>query len=72
MNPDDIGGVSFCTHSLPIKVMTDYLLGFLKLQITIIGIQPKNLSVGALPSKAVLSAVELLSKTITSLLLQQK
>jgi hydrogenase 3 maturation protease len=72
MNPDDIGGVSFCTHNLPIKVMTDYLLQSFSSQITIIGIQPENLSVGALPSKAVLGAVELLSKTITSLLLQRK
>jgi len=68
MNPDDITGVSFCTHSLPIKVMADYLLKSFSLQITIIGIQPKNLSVGAPPSKTVLCAVESLSKTIASLL----
>lgn len=70
MNPDKIGGISFCTHSLPIKVMTDYLLKSFNFEITIIGIQPKNLSTGSLPSKEVLGAVELLAKAIASLLQQ--
>jgi len=26
MDPDSIGGTTFCTHSLPLKVMIDYLL----------------------------------------------
>jgi hydrogenase 3 maturation protease len=71
MNPHDIGGISFCTHNLPIKVMTDYLLQSFNFQITIIGIQPKNLSIGSLPSKEVLGAVELLANAITSLLQQR-
>jgi hydrogenase 3 maturation protease len=68
MTPCDIGGISFCTHSLPLKVMTDYLLESFRCEIIIIGIQPKNLSVGASPSKKVLDAVESLSATITSVL----
>ena len=66
--PDNIGGISFCTHSLPLKVMTDYLLESFRCEIIIIGIQPKNLSVGASPSKEVLDAVESLSATIISVL----
>lgn len=70
MSPDDTSGVSFCTHNLPIKVMTDYLLRSFDFQITIIGIQPKKLSAGALPSKEVLKSVELVSAAITGLLRQ--
>ncbi len=70
MNADEIGGISFCTHSLPIKVMTDYLLKSFNFEITIIGIQPKNLSTGTLPSKEAIVASELLAKTIASLLQQ--
>jgi Ni,Fe-hydrogenase maturation factor len=68
VNPDNIRSSSFCTHSLPIKVMTDYLLQSFNFDIIIIGIQPKNLLAGASPSKEVLDAVESLAKTITSLL----
>lgn len=67
MNPDDIGGASFCTHSLPINVMTDYLLKSFDCHIVVIGIQPKSLIVGAPPSKEVLKAIDSLSTTISKL-----
>ncbi len=68
IEPENVGGTSFCTHSLPTKVMTDYLLQSFNFQIIIIGIQPKTLAVGALPSKEVIGAVKLLSETIAGLL----
>ena len=68
VNPEDVGGISFCTHSLPLKVMTDYLLRFLKCEIIIIGIQPKNLTAGASPSKEVARAARQVSTTIAKLL----
>ncbi len=43
INADEVGGISFSTHMLPIKMIVDYLLGSLKCGITVIGIQPKNL-----------------------------
>ncbi|MCX5647206.1 MAG: hydrogenase 3 maturation endopeptidase HyCI [Phycisphaerae bacterium] len=61
MDPDRIGGTTFCTHSLPLKVMIDYLLQSFDCHVTIIGIQPKSLAVGAPVSKEVLDAVESLS-----------
>jgi hydrogenase 3 maturation protease len=69
MNPDEISGITFCTHSLPLKVMTDYLLDSFKFSITVIGIQPKTLEVGASPSKAVLKAVDRLSESLSKLIL---
>ncbi len=68
IEPEDVGGTSFCTHSLPTKVMTDYLLQSFNFQIIIIGIQPKTLAVGASPSKEVAAAAKLLSETIAGLL----
>lgn len=68
INQEDLGGVSFCTHSLPLKVMTDYLLQSLNCRIIIIGIQPGNLAVSANPSQRTIQAAKRLSATITKLL----
>lgn len=64
MDPDSIGGTTFCTHSLPIKVMIDYLLDSFECHVTIVGVQPKTLEVGAAMSKEVLDAVESLTAMI--------
>ena len=74
MDPDSIGGTTFCTHSLPIKVMIDYLLESFErdpkrdpsrlgtqCHVTVIGVQPQSLEVGVPVSKEVLDAVESLS-----------
>jgi hydrogenase 3 maturation protease len=68
MNPDTIAGASFCTHSLPIKVLTDYLLQSFKFEAITIGIQPKTLTFGSKPSKPVADATKRLSSTIAKLL----
>jgi hydrogenase 3 maturation protease len=68
LNVEEIGGTSFCTHSLPIKVMVDYLLQSLKFEVITIGIQPKTLAVGAKPTKEVVAAAKHLAETITKLL----
>jgi len=52
--PEDImGGVSFSTHAMPVRVMTDYLLGSFKCEITLIGIQPRSLKFGGAVSREV-------------------
>ena len=61
MDPESIGGTTFCTHSLPLKMMIDYLLDSFECHVTVIGIQPKSLEVGAPVSKEVRDAVESLS-----------
>ena len=68
MDPAEIGGITFCTHSLPLNVMTDYLLDSFKFKITVIGIQPETLVVGAQPSKQILKTVDSLAKTLIHLL----
>jgi len=46
VDPDEVGGFSFSTHSLPIKVLINYLLEYFPCKVTLIGIQPKNISFG--------------------------
>jgi len=69
LNVEEIGGTSFCTHSLPIKVMVDYLLQSLKFEVITIGVQPKTLAVGAKPSKQIIQVAKRLSETIVKLLI---
>ena len=68
MEPETIGGTSFCTHSLPLKIIIGYLLESFKFQAIIIGIQPKTLTFGAQPTKKVVAAAKHLAETISKLL----
>jgi hydrogenase 3 maturation protease len=67
MEPGTIGGTSFCTHSLPLKIIIGYLLESFKFEAIIIGIQPKTLTFGAQPTKEVVAAAKHIAKTITAL-----
>jgi hydrogenase 3 maturation protease len=72
MEADKIGGTSFCTHVLPLKVIVAYLLESFKFEAIIIGIQPKTLTFGAQPTKEVVAAAKHLAETITKLFNQAK
>ena len=68
LDRENVDGVSFCTHNLPVKVMIDYLLKFCTCRVIIIGIQPKDITVGGPVSKEVRQAVKTLSGTIAKIL----
>lgn len=68
ISPEKVGGTSFCTHSLPLKVMVDYLRQSCGCETIIIGIQPKSLSVGGLISEEVDRAAKELAAIIVNLL----
>jgi hydrogenase 3 maturation protease len=66
INSEDVGGTSFCTHCLPIKVMVDYLLKSLpEMHVIIIGIQPKTIAIGSNISIPVRQAAEDIAATIS-------
>lgn len=67
-DPDGISGVSFSTHRLPFKIMADYLRQSINCQITIIGIQAKNLAFATQPSKQVKASAKQLAKVILEVL----
>lgn len=71
LDPKHVGNPSFCSHSLPLEVMTNYLLQSCNFEAIIIGIQPKSLVVGKSPSKEVLAACKLLAKTLSKILYNQ-
>ena len=59
LDPRDIGGgVSFSTHKMPAKILVDYLQSSLACEVTIIGIQPKNIDFGKPITKMVAGSVK--------------
>ncbi|MFA6281796.1 MAG: hydrogenase maturation peptidase HycI [Candidatus Omnitrophota bacterium] len=62
--PEEVKGISFCTHQLPVKIMIDYLKHFIDCDIAIIGIQPKHIAFNTKPSKEIISAVKCLTGVI--------
>lgn len=46
IDPDEVSGVSFSTHMLPLKVMLDYLSKEIGCRVAILGIQPGSLEFG--------------------------
>ena len=64
LDPNNIAGISFSTHILPLKMLTDYMEKSIGCRTAIIGIQPKTLEFGKKPSAEVRKAVKLVSSTI--------
>jgi len=57
IDPDHVGlNASVSTHSLPVKVLTDYLRHFVSCQVVIVGIQPSTREFGREPSEPVVRA----------------
>jgi len=44
--PENVGGISFSTHKLPVKIMAQFLQKDINCNVMIIGIQPKSLDFG--------------------------
>ncbi|MCX5682012.1 MAG: hydrogenase maturation peptidase HycI [Candidatus Omnitrophica bacterium] len=68
LDPEVIQGISFSTHSLPLKIMIDYLLKDLTCKVIIIGIQPKNIHFGAPRSAQIMKAVQDISTALKEIL----
>lgn len=64
IDPYRAGNASFCTHNLPIKIMTDYLIKSIGCEIIIIGIQPKTIKFGAPCSPEIKKSVKRVSSAI--------
>jgi hydrogenase 3 maturation protease len=68
IHPDDVAGVSFSTHMMPLSMLVQYFHNAFECEILIVGIQSKSIEFGAPVSPAVKAAVAKLTETITSLL----
>ncbi len=56
IEPYEIGGVSFCSHQLPLQIMADYLVQAIGCSVLIIGIQPARIAFNQPPSREIISA----------------
>jgi len=61
---DKLGGVSFSTHQLPLKVLADYIASDIGCRISIIGIQPGQLEFASAPTKEIKKAAQEISAAI--------
>lgn len=53
LEPESLKGHSFCTHQMPMAILTDYLTHTMKCRVLVMGIQPKTLTFGKPPSQKV-------------------
>jgi hydrogenase 3 maturation protease len=58
INPADVGGPTFSSHMLPIKVMVSYLVSETGMDVTLLGIQYKNIAFDTAMSQEVEKAVD--------------
>ncbi len=70
-DPQEVDGISFYSHMLPIKMTIDYLLESIKCEIIIIGIQPKSLEFGETVSGEVKKSAEQIADAIRKILLEE-
>jgi hydrogenase 3 maturation protease len=62
--PDDVGGPSYCSHMLPIKIMVDYLVRETGAKVTLLGIQYRTLTFDGAMSPEVTEAVDAVCDTL--------
>lgn len=68
IDPGQIGGVSFSTHTLPPKIMIDYLKDSLDCEVILLGIQPKTIKFGEVVTPAIAGAVKEVVKTFKDII----
>jgi hydrogenase 3 maturation protease len=71
IEPDCIAGVSFSTHMLPLKIFLNYLAEETGCKVTVIGIQPQDLTFGAPMSEPVQRAVRRVIRALGAALREQ-
>ncbi len=64
LGEEQIGGVSFSTHMLPLSVMIQYLKNSIDFKTVIVGIQPKDIGFGAATNIEVTRSSEIIANAI--------
>jgi hydrogenase 3 maturation protease len=70
ISPDQVGGISFSSHMMPIKVMVDYMLQSIDCRVIVIGIQPRTLEYNVPPSPEVAGSVRQVASAIASVIME--
>jgi hydrogenase 3 maturation protease len=58
IQPAEIGGVSFSTHMLPLKILVEYLTATIGCEVMVVGVQPKSLDFAMPVSAEVTTAAD--------------
>jgi Ni,Fe-hydrogenase maturation factor len=61
-----IGGLSASTHSLPLRIVVDYLLARCPCEVVVVGIQPERLDFDGRPSRAARAAARRVAKSLAA------
>lgn len=64
INPETVGGPTFCSHMLPLKIMIDYLISETGAAVTLLGIQYKNIAFDTAMTPEIREAVEEVCETL--------
>lgn len=64
INRDEIQGMSFCTHTLPLYLILDYLSLSMECDFLVLGIQPKDTTVMGAQSPEVLEAISKVTRIL--------
>jgi hydrogenase 3 maturation protease len=68
IDPDEVGGISFSTHQLPLRLMIEYLRETITCSVAVLGIQPKSLDFGGPVSKEVAKAADRVATDLDAVL----
>ena len=71
IDPRDVGGPTYCSHMLPIKVMVDYVVDGTDTNVTLLGIQYKSLAFDGKMSGEVQSTVDEVYKALKDLIAEK-
>lgn len=66
LTQDEIVGITFSTHALPLGIMADYLRGEMPVEFFFIGIQPKTIRFGLAMSSPIKRGSTILARTLTA------
>jgi hydrogenase 3 maturation protease len=72
IRPDEIGGVTFSTHMLPIKIMLDYISRETGCNITILGIQPGSLAFAGDMTGEVIDTIDYMISVLKKIIMRRE
>ncbi len=64
INPENVGGPTFCSHMLPLKIMIDYLISETGTAVALLGIQYKNIAFDTAMTPEIQDAVDEVCETM--------
>jgi hydrogenase maturation protease len=68
INPEDVGGPTFCSHMLPLKIMVNYIVNETRADAVLLGMQYETIKFDGRMSQKMEKAVQTLSDALLELI----